>query len=138
MKAIDSEIVNLEKLIDEIKGEVFELTVDLECRKATLESAKTMLTNRRKLASDSEAEPCSMDKEMALAMILEATDRIKTPRENANGGGMQVGGAYWRLAKVLRFYLEPMLEIHEGKHAESILRIHGSVRPLDLPQCPSP
>ena len=69
------------------------------------------------------------EKETVLALLEEAADRIKNPRPNNNGGNMQVGGAYWRLATVLKEYLEPMLEQQEGKkHADFIKLTHGVLK----------
>lgn len=57
-----------------------------------------------------------MDREEACQLVREALDRIASPSANANGGDMQVGGAYWRLTKVLNNFLLPQLMLQEGQH----------------------
>ena len=69
-----------------------------------------------------------MERETAVALLEEALWRIKHPSRNGHGGPMQSGGAYWRLAKVLREFLEPRLKSDGGEEdAERILKIHGRI-----------
>ena len=69
----------------------------------------------------------SSAKERAIQLLNEALTRIKDEPKNAIGG-WQCGAAYWRLAAVLRGYLEPRLIKEEGKeHAEFIINAHGKL-----------
>lgn len=75
---------------------------------------------------------CVMERADAIQLLEEALARIRAPRANANGGNEQVGGAYWRLAKVLSQYLDPKLEQEEGhEHAEFIRAMHGQLLKLN-------
>lgn len=66
----------------------------------------------------------------AVELLQQAMHRIKHPARNARGGTVQVGGAYWRLARVMKWYLEPRLVDQEGtEHAEFLLKTHGRVMP---------
>lgn len=62
-------------------------------------------------------------------LLEEALWRIKLKPANAGGRGWQVGGAYWRVATVLREYLEPLLDANEKDHANFIREVHA---PSDL------
>lgn len=68
-----------------------------------------------------------MRPEEAAKLLREALSRIERPSGNANGGDMQVGGIYWRLAQVLGEFAAPRLEEHEGteEHAAFIRKTHG-------------
>lgn len=62
----------------------------------------------------------------AAKLLREALSRIERPSGNANGGDMQVGGIYWRLAQVLGEFAAPRLAEHEGaEHAAFIRKTHG-------------
>lgn len=64
----------------------------------------------------------------AAIMLREAYRRLNTPEKNFHGGDFQAGGAYWRLARVLREFLEPELLRQEGaKRAASLIATHGRV-----------
>ena len=66
-------------------------------------------------------------KSEAIAYLEEALERLKHPSTNANGGEMQAGGAYWRIANALR-YVDDVLADHEGeKHAHFIRQTHGEL-----------
>lgn len=68
----------------------------------------------------------TMTKAEAIKLLEEATSRLKHDHQNANGGSWQAGGAYWRLAKVLRCCLAPVLDEVEGKeHADFLRATHG-------------
>jgi hypothetical protein len=70
----------------------------------------------------------NIDKQEALLLLEEAMSRISREPPNAKDLGWQCGGAYWRVAQVLEYYLLPRLEAEEGKeHAEFILRTHGKI-----------
>lgn len=74
-----------------------------------------------------------MERAEAVQLVEEALARIRAPGANANGGNEQVGGAYWRLAKVLSQYLEPALDQQEGhEHAEFIRATHGRLLRLNI------
>jgi len=61
----------------------------------------------------------------AVSLLEGALHRIKKKPPNHSGNGWQAGGAYWRIAKVLR-YLDKELERQEGKkHAEFLRKTHG-------------
>ena len=70
-----------------------------------------------------------MNRVEAEGLLADALRRIRHPQKNANGGAYQAGGAYWRLAKVLREYLEPALPSIEGQaHADHIFKHHGRIQ----------
>lgn len=70
-----------------------------------------------------------VDQATAVQLLQEALRRIEYPLPNYHGGNMQVGGAYWRLARVLNEYLGPMLTSQEGgQHAAFILKTHGEIQ----------
>lgn len=69
-----------------------------------------------------------MDKKDALLLLDQAIYRIKHEPRNHGNRGWQCGGAYWRLADVLKQYLEPRLAQEEGdKHAEFLIGGHGKI-----------
>lgn len=69
-----------------------------------------------------------MTREDAISFLEGAISRIENHNGNANGGDEQTGGAYWRLARVLKDYLEPRLDEQEGKeHADFIRKNHGVI-----------
>jgi hypothetical protein len=62
--------------------------------------------------------------------LREALDRLEHPSRNNSGAPMQLGGVYWRLAKVMTGFVDPNLELFEGGHAKEIRRMHGRVVPV--------
>jgi len=67
-----------------------------------------------------------MTRDEAIQLISEALNRIINEQKNANGGNWQAGGTYWRLMKVLRFYVLPEIYLQEGeKHAQFLATTHG-------------
>lgn len=51
-----------------------------------------------------------MDRAEAVDLLEQAINRIKKSSPNGNGGSEQIGGIYWRLAKVLSEYADVQLE----------------------------
>ncbi|WP_196486212.1 hypothetical protein [Burkholderia cepacia] len=82
----------------------------------------------------------AMSIEDATCLVREALGRLARPTPNAHGFDIQIGGIYWRLAKVLRLYVAPKLDIAEGcEHADYIREHNGvmelapSASPAELP-----
>lgn len=74
-----------------------------------------------------------MRPEEAVKLLKQAMSRIERPSGNFNGGDMQVGGIYWRLAQVLGEFAAPRLDEQEGaKHAAFIRKTHGVLAPAPL------
>lgn len=69
----------------------------------------------------------TMDRDEAIKLLDEAISRLKNPSNNANGKPCQVGGVYWRLAKVLEKHVEPLLDEFEGEHADFLRKNHGVI-----------
>ena len=69
----------------------------------------------------------TMDRDEAIKLLDEALNRLKNPSNNANGKPCQVGGVYWRLAKVLEKHVEPLLDEFEGEHADFLRKNHGVI-----------
>ena len=66
-----------------------------------------------------------MELKEAVQLMREASSRIENPSINSNGKKQQLGGAYWRLQKVVNEFLEPRLEDCEGlTHAEFLRKNH--------------
>ncbi|MBG0879382.1 hypothetical protein H0X90_21570 [Burkholderia sp. 9775_39] len=77
---------------------------------------------------NAEAPIGEMNIEEAEKYVREALHRLEQPSQNARGFDIQIGGVYWRLAKVLRLYAAPKLDVAEGSdHANFIRRTHGVV-----------
>ncbi|VWC53833.1 hypothetical protein BLA9940_02106 [Burkholderia aenigmatica] len=77
---------------------------------------------------DAEATTGEMSIEEAEQYVREALHRLEQPSLNARSFDIQIGGVYWRLAKVLRLYAAPKLEVAEGcDRADFIRRTHGVV-----------
>lgn len=69
-----------------------------------------------------------MDKQQAINLLQEALNRLENPSGNANGGDIQLGGVYWRLAKVLNDYVDVNMGEQEGcKHAKFIRYSYGAI-----------
>ncbi|BBL74184.1 hypothetical protein [Methylomagnum ishizawai] len=69
-----------------------------------------------------------MKKDEAVLLLRQAMDRIEYEPKNHGGRGWQCGGAYWRLAQVLEYYLFQELESQEGKkHSAFIIENHGRI-----------
>lgn len=64
--------------------------------------------------------------EEAVGLMREALMRIEHPAGNAQGGEMQVSGAYWRVARVISEFLLPrMKKEHGAAHFEHMVATHG-------------
>jgi len=71
-----------------------------------------------------------MHRREAIMLLEQALERIRNspPTPSADVGSWQAGGAYWRLAKVLGYCLDPVLEGVEGKeHANFLRATHGAL-----------
>jgi hypothetical protein len=69
-----------------------------------------------------------IDQQRAVLLLEEALARIQHKPPNHGHRGWQCGGAYWRLAQVLKYYLEPQLAEQEGEqHAAFLIKTHGQV-----------
>ena len=67
-----------------------------------------------------------MNRQEAIILLREALDRLERPSQNANGGEIMMGGVYWRLATVMREYVDKELDTHEGaEHAAHIRGAHA-------------
>lgn len=64
----------------------------------------------------------AISREESIALIEQALVRIKKPTSNASGMPIQIGGATWRLAKVLNDYLKPNVELYEKDNSENIFK----------------
>lgn len=64
----------------------------------------------------------TISREESIALIEQALVRLKKPTSNASGMPIQIGGATWRLAKVLNDYLKPNVELYEKDNSENIFR----------------
>jgi len=72
-----------------------------------------------------------MKREEAIQLLREALGRLERPSTNANGGAIMIGGVYWRLATVLREYVDKELDDHEGAtHAAFVRASELPVRPV--------
>ena len=70
-------------------------------------------------------------REQAIQHLKEAIGKLETPSKNANGGGIQLGGVYWRLISVLN-EITPYLSADEGyRHAEILIKTHGVVANME-------
>ncbi|MFA6700898.1 MAG: hypothetical protein WCS28_12120, partial [Thiomicrospira sp.] len=64
--------------------------------------------------------------DLVINLLKEALHRFEKPSLNANGGKIQLGGAYWRLQKVVKT-IEPYLAEFEGeKHARFLKDVHST------------
>ena len=71
-----------------------------------------------------QSENISIDE--AVDLVEQALLRLKNPGKNANGGNIQLGGIYWRLAKVLDQFVNRNIVEQEGEsHALFIRKTHG-------------
>jgi len=69
-----------------------------------------------------------MNADEAIKLLNEALARIVHPRENFHGKPMQMGGVYWRLASVLRQFVDVNLDRMEGTvKAEALRDQHGRI-----------
>ena len=66
--------------------------------------------------------PSSVDE--VTTLLKEALSRIERPSGNANGGNWQAGGAYWRLAKAIKFIDNAMDHVEGKEHAKFIRENH--------------
>lgn len=65
------------------------------------------------------------DNKYAARLLGEAMMCFDKPQSNANGGEIQIGEIYWRVAKVLE-YADSILDEKEGlAHAQFIRNTHG-------------
>ncbi len=70
-----------------------------------------------------------MTQDEAVTLLGQALQRVKNKQKNSKGSEWQCGGAYWRLCKVLEFYVYPNLVHMEGiERAEFLIKTHGKVR----------
>jgi len=66
----------------------------------------------------------------AVKLLKEVLSRLEKQNGNANGGTAQVGGMYWRLAKLMQF-VDRHLDDQEGHgHASFIRNNHGVLVPI--------
>ena len=70
----------------------------------------------------------TISKSEALALLDQARYRIELETPNRAGPGWQVAPAYAKLLRVIRYYLDPHLEMQEGPDgAEALRDLHGRV-----------
>ena len=62
--------------------------------------------------------------------LEDALWRLKSPSSNYRGADMMMGGAYWRLAKALKF-VDAHLDAFEGDHAAFVRKHHGRLKPAE-------
>lgn len=70
----------------------------------------------------------AMNRIDAAVLVREAAIRLDSPQKNYLGGLFHAGGAYWRLAKVLNEFPEPILASVEGQErADFLIETHGRI-----------